>query len=242
MAVTALGLIGAHGASGAEGRGNAPVVVELFTSQGCSSCPPADALVEKLADRPGIIVISWPVHYWNYLGWRDTFSRKLFTKRQKAYMHSFDERFVYTPQIVVNGRREMVGSKKEKVLAAIEEAAEDRDFVPMAVEHAGQQIMLKIDSGKADAPATVWMIDILSKKDVAINGGENAGRIITYTNIARDVRRIGTWEGARQTLMLDKSELMAGDGDGCTILLQEGETGPIRGALEIPEAVLTAGR
>jgi hypothetical protein len=236
-----LGLTATQGGRGTKAESGPPVMVELFTSQGCSSCPPADALVTKQAERPGIIVVSWPVDYWNYLGWKDTLSRHIFTKRQKAYMQTFDERFVYTPQIVVNGRREMVGSKEEKVLAAIEEAAQDRSFVPMTVERSGAEVVLKIGTGEVTEPATIWMVDILSKKDVAIGGGENEGRKITYTNIARDIRKVGVWEGESRNISLKKSEI-ARRGNGCTILLQDDGTGPIRCALEIPEAVLPTGQ
>lgn len=220
------------------GDAGVPVVVELFTSQGCSSCPPADALIGGMSVDPSILSISWPVDYWNDLGWKDTLSKPEFTARQKAYQDNLDRRFVYTPQVIVNGSLETVGSKEHRVMDAIKQGRTNGLAVSVSYEARADGVELSIGSGHSEKPATLWLVNTLSSHDVEIGAGENNGRVLTYTNVARNVRKLGVWTGQAQTVMIKKSDMEAGGGDGCTILLQEEETGPIIGAVAINHSEL----
>jgi hypothetical protein len=210
-----------------------PVVVELFTSQGCSACPPADALLGRMSRDSSIVSISWHVDYWNDLGWKDTLSRANFTERQKAYQKSLDVRFIYTPQIVVNGAWETVGSKERKVEGLIEKGRQAGLTVPLSYEARDGGVEVHIGHGDTQAPATLWLVNTRSSEHVDIGGGDNSGRSLTYTNVAKSVRKLGTYTGAEQTLMIPASDLGRDGSDGCALLLQEGGTGPIIGALAI---------
>ena len=210
-----------------------PVVVELFTSQGCSACPPADALLGRLSRDSSIVSISWHVDYWNDLGWEDTLSRADFTARQKAYQKSLDVRFIYTPQIVVNGAWETVGSKERKVEDLIEKGRKTSLRVPLTYERRPDGLEVHIESGEIEAPATLWLVNTRSREDVDIAAGENSDRSLTYINVAKGVRKLGTYTGAAQTVMIPANDLGRDGSDGCALLLQEGGSGPIIGALAI---------
>lgn len=219
--------------SGVAADSEKPVVVELFSSQSCSSCPPADALLGRLETDPDLVTITWPVEYWNYLGWKDTLAKRAFTHRQKAYKKALGERFIYTPQVIVNGRRDAVGNKEKKVMEAIEAAQTGDRLVPVSLRQQGDQVTISIGAGDGAADTGIWLIPTRSQKDVAILGGENKGRTITYTNVARDIRKIGDWQGAPQELRISVTEIQSDDSDGCAVLLQEGHSGPILGGAQI---------
>lgn len=212
----------------------APAVVELFTSQGCSSCPAADEILGKLASRSDIVALSLPVDYWDYLGWRDTLADHAFTERQRAYAAARGDGQVYTPQVVVNGMVHAVGSR----LADIEEAlASSRERLKSAsttltLADGGQDLV--VDVGAAPAGTTVTDGRILlavtaAQIPVEIVRGENRGRTITYYNVVRKLSEIGRWSGVAQSLRIPKTEMPAGS-DGCVVLLQEGSAGPILAA------------
>src|SRR5579864_6346005 len=137
----------------------APVVVELFTSQGCSTCPPADAYLGELASRPGIIALAFHVDYWNYIGWTDPYASKAATERQRGYAKQLGLRYVYTPQMVINGTKEGVGSARESISQLIADAAADKNpHVGVAVTRGpAGQILVHIDAGQTAEPATVWL-------------------------------------------------------------------------------------
>ncbi|MEL6335907.1 MAG: DUF1223 domain-containing protein [Pseudomonadota bacterium] len=165
-----------------------PMLVELFTSQGCSSCPPADETLSRLADREDIVALSFHVDYWDYLGWRDTFADPVFTKRQFDYRDTWGERVVYTPQMVVGGDRPVVGSRRGEVEAALADGRET-----------GGQVTLKADGGPLMAAfsgvpglAEIWVARFVQASTVEIERGENRGRTITYRNVVRDLMRMGT--------------------------------------------------
>ena len=241
MLILRLFLIGAlgslaFGVRAAEvGSTPAPVVVELFTSEGCSACPPADALFNRMSADPSIVRISWHVDYWNDLGWKDTQSKPEFTARQKAYQDRLKIRFVYTPQMVVNGQYETVASKEHKVSAVLQEGRASGLPVHLSYEQTASGVEVKIGHGSAPKPADVWLVNLASHRQVEIGGGENHGRRLIYTNVARDVRKLGTWNGHAQTLMLSNAQVAGTDGDGCAILLQEANAGPILGAVAIQQ-------
>jgi hypothetical protein len=177
--------------------GPKPVVVELFTSQGCSSCPPADALLRGIARDPSlhghVIPLAFHVDYWNHLGWRDPFSSAEWSRRQMFYVRSFQLNSAYTPQMVVNGARQFVGSSSTNMNAALEEASRARSVgnVTLNVSRAGSKIDASV---RADVPANSDVFVVLFEDDVStrIEGGENAGRTATEDAIVRQAVRLGT--------------------------------------------------
>lgn len=194
-------------------------VLELFTSQGCSSCPPADRLFEKLAHDPRYIVLSLPVDYWDRLGWKDTFARHEFTERQRAYAMVRGDKQVYTPQAVVNGAEHANGAS----LLAIEASAETTSAprLPVSARQTRGELEISVAGTGAGSPyATIVIIPYLASREVAIGRGENARTKITYTNIGREIIRAGEWSGKPVTVMapLPKGETY----DGAVVLVQEG--------------------
>jgi hypothetical protein len=204
-------------------------VVELFTSQGCSSCKAADAYLDQLAEQPGVLVLSYHVDYWDYLGWRDTFSRPENTERQRDYAEILGTRRIYTPQIVVNGMVGLVGSDRQAVEAAIAEAE-----LPVPVSMGWKAGTLKIEVGSLQFPGrrttTIRLVLFASEARVEITRGENAGSTISYRNVVRAVRPIGMWDGAPVKITLPAKELMGDGVDGCAVLVQE-EAGAGPGAI-----------
>jgi hypothetical protein len=207
--------------------GERAVVVELFTSQGCSSCPPADALLAELAERDDIIALALHVDYWDYLGWHDSFASPAFTKRQKAYAEAFGERMVYTPQIVVDGRKGIVGSKADAVKAAIAAALDRPDAVDVAIEAGADGLSVAVSAGSVPVPeAIVSLVTYAGPQTVAITRGENSGHAITYTNPVRSWMRLGDWHGEAASWRVPFPE----DAAGVAVLVQEAESMAILGA------------
>src|SRR5215471_5813155 len=163
-------------------------VIELFTSQGCSSCPPADKLLAQFATDPALIPISLPIDYWDYLGWKDTLADPRNTARQRAYSHARGDREVYTPQVVVNGTLHAVGSDREAIEAAIVQSRKDAATLslPVSMNVADGRVLVRVPDGRLGQPqAEVWISGLLKAATVAIGRGENTGRTITYHNVAR---------------------------------------------------------
>jgi hypothetical protein len=173
-----------------------PVVVELFTAQGCSGCPDANRVVETLADEPGVIALTYAVDYWDYLGWPDTFARPEFAQRQRAYQSAMRLRGVYTPQIIIDGRRQMSGARSADVQLAINEEAARRVFPPqIEFREAGDKV--GIGSGRPpEGGAEVWAVIYRpGPQSVTVNVGDNRGRIVRHMNVVSGLRRLGTWTG-----------------------------------------------
>ncbi len=218
---------------------NPSAVVEMFTSQGCSSCPPADEIVADYTKQPGILALSWHVDYWNYLGWKDTFSHKSFTERQQLYAVSFRRRGVYTPQAVVNGRNHTVGSRH----GAIEELRKGYEAtgrgltVPVKTERVGNS--LRVSAKVSAGEATLWIVYYDLKKKVKIQRGENRGRSITYHNVVRDFDMLGMMKDGSVDVTLPMPELKKKGHDALAILLQQttnvGTPGPIVGAVVVDD-------
>jgi len=216
-------------------------VVELFTSQGCSSCPPADALIEELAQQRGLASLSLPVDYWDRLGWKDTYGSPVHSARQRAYATARGDRAVYTPQVVVNGTRHMNGADRSAIETNLDEL---RTSLSVAVDVSQINGALRIAVGAAPIgataagrAATVVVMQYLARREVAIGRGENARRQITYTNIVRDISRAGTWAGDAQTFELSAAAF--GKAEGIVVLLQTGTPdapGPIIGAAKLDVA------
>jgi hypothetical protein len=206
------------------------VVVELFTSQGCSSCPPADELLTELAERPDVVALSLHVDYWDYIGWKDPYASPQYTARQQRYGEALNLRYVYTPQIVVDGRINVVGSRRAEVLSAIETAAK-RDKPIDITFGTGNGGMVIIPEGHApDEGATVWLAVYDRAHVTEIKRGENAGRKLRNANVVRSFERLGTWTGARLEIPLDLAGARARGRDGCAVIVQQGRAGPVLAA------------
>lgn len=212
-----------------------PVVVELFTSQGCSSCPPADAYLGELAQRPGVLALAFHIDYWNYIGWTDPFARPWASARQRGYMESLHLPYVYTPQIVVEGAAQAIGSERATIETMIRAAAQARLPAPVLSLARGGDGALTVTVGAGHAPAagtTLWLVGYDPRHATEVLHGENRGRKLIDYNAVRTLRRIGAWTGAPLTLTLpatpgEKSSAMA-------VLLQENATGPILTAATLP--------
>lgn len=211
-------------------------VVELFTSQGCSSCPPADRIIGDLTKEKNILPLSFNVDYWNYIGWKDPFSSPEKTQRQRDYARKLGLRHIYTPQVVINGRDEEVGSRRALVLDKIKKAAQV-PRVPIAFNGGMSDsipLTVTIESALLTSvvPADVLLVIFDRKKETDIRRGENAGRKLAYHNVVSSFERIGQWSGESLTLSLDRTRL-AMDGEGCAVLLQMADTGEILGAASL---------
>jgi hypothetical protein len=195
-----------------------PTVVELYQSQGCSSCPPADAVLNALADRPDVLALSFAVTYWDQLGWKDTFASPAFTQRQWDYAHAAGRTYVATPQMVVNGRGAVTGSDRAQVDEAIRRFARP-PAGPMISREAGA---VAIGTGKGSA--TVWLVRYDPRTiAVPIRAGENGGRTIAHRNIVRQLVRLGQWTGAPLHLAVPQGPASLSS----AVLLQQGAGGAI---------------
>ena len=227
-------------ATPAAARADEPkVVLELFTSQGCSSCPAADALLGDLAaTRDDVIALSFHVDYWNYLGWEDRFATAEMTARQRAYARVLGVSYVYTPQLVVDGVRHVTGSDRNAVTAEIREAkARTAARVPVAVRSsAPDRLVVEIAAAADidDGAAAVWLVTFDRRYTTTVDAGENRGRTLVNHHVVRDYRRVGTWDGDAMTLELgpgDVPDAPETAGEGRAVLVQAGRgNGRILGA------------
>lgn len=200
-------------------------VVELFTSQGCPKCPPADRLVGDLAREPGTIALSYAVNYWDYAGWHDTLAAPEFAERQHAYAAARGDRLIFTPQAIVDGRAVEPGADREAILRDMSAPREPAAAleVPLGLTETGGTLHIAIGAvvgpGAPVTTAQVLVARVVREMTVRIDRGANSGRSITYTNAVRAMRNLGTWAGKPETF--DLLEL-AGDGEGYVVLLQAG--------------------
>ena len=207
-----------------------PVVVELYTSQGCSSCPPADRILGELAERDDVIALAFHVDYWDYLGWKDEFASAEHTKRQRAYARAAGERTIYTPQMVIAGVDHVIGSKPMKISNLVRKHGKGTAPVKVRVKRSGGQIAIEAAASAALRNGAV--IDIVSyvpKSTVDIRRGENAGRKITYHNIVQSWSRVGTWNGSGTY----RATARATEGLPVVILIQSPNNGPILGVAHL---------
>jgi hypothetical protein len=210
--------------------GSNDVVVELFTSQGCNSCPPADETLAVIANRDDVIALSLHVDYWDYLGWRDTFGQRQFGQRQVAYRDAWHKSVIYTPQMVVQGRHDVTGDQPDRLAAEITAAQEIEPPIKVTIEHLGGLVKCRIEPGAKPVVGTIWIAKYTKRATVEIDRGENAGRSITYFNVVKILNRIGTWEGVETE---EVAMPQPGPGEGVAIWIQEGEVGPILAAAKI---------
>ena len=221
-------------------RAEARAVIELFTSQGCSSCPPADRMVAELADDRSVIAISVPIDYWDYLGWKDTLASPRHTARQRGYAARRGDREVYTPQVVVNGVAQALGSDRRAIENAIvlSHSRPGTLTVPVKIAANADQVEVTItpreESGQE---GEVWICSLVRSIPVDIKRGENRGRTVTYHNVVRRWVRLGRWSGGGQNWSIPKAEIDASGADQIAVLVQAGNVenpGPIFGAATIP--------
>lgn len=207
-----------------------PVAVELFTSQGCSSCPPADALLERLADDPGVVAIGRAVTYWDGLGWKDTLARPANTELQRAYSsHGLPGSGNYTPEAVIQGRRGAVGSSEGEVRRAIENSGRLPEPGLKIARAAGGSRTVSL-SGTPGQPAEVMLVALRRHSDVQIGRGENGGRTLRYANALIGERRIGGWSGGDAALTIPAAALRVAGADRYALIVREGAGGAILAA------------
>lgn len=203
-----------------------PVVVELFTSQGCSSCPPADAFLAGLADRDDVIALALHVDYWDYIGWPDNFGSAAFTARQKAYALTNGTRSVYTPQMVVEGRAFFAGPRPMEVVNAILDAREEVEPAVLNLGRTGDELSVALaprpQATKA-TPADVYLVRYKPEETVSIERGENAGKTFAYHNIVTEWQTLAAWDGSAPLSLTAK---VSGD-QPIVVIVQAGNNGPI---------------
>lgn len=216
-------------------------MVELFTSQGCHSCPPADRVLHTLAEDGETLALAWHVDYWDYLGWKDTFGSAKSTKRQQAYARSFGSRSVYTPQAVINGHTDVVGSKGKIVEDKLQQYSGTSKglTVPIDASISDGMLKIRIDAAPAAKDATLWMVYYDNMREVQIERGENRGKKLKYANIVRNIEMIGmVHEQTLQTEFALKDMGRRGH-ESCALILQksnkDGSPGPIIGAAFIKD-------
>jgi hypothetical protein len=209
-------------------------VVELYTSQGCSSCPPADAVLKKLAADPSIIALSLPVDYWNYLGWKDTFGSSRNSDRQRNYARARGDGAIYTPQAIVNGEVHVNGASEAEIDQAIKTTSEKvgPQHIPVRFWQERNTLNFALggeEPGHTPREATIWLGVVQTSGTVDVKQGENEGKQLTYTNIVRELTPIGIWKGQPLEIQLPRAALMQAEVQKIVVLLQEDRSGPIIG-------------
>lgn len=206
-------------------------VVELYTSQGCSSCPPADVFLGDLAKNRNILALSFNVTYWDYIGWKDTLARKEFDGRQVYYRDQLNARYVYTPQMVIAGRTHEVGSDRLAVQKAIDANEGHAQSVKLNWSIDKSNLNVHLPEGEGDA--VIWLFHMDAKHDVPVRRGENSGENLSYYNVVRKIERMADWDGKAKTLTLDLAMIRDLGRDGCALVVQKKGYGEIVAALQI---------
>jgi len=207
-----------------------PVVVELFTSQGCSSCPPADAYLGELSARPSVIALAFHVDYWDELGWRDRFALTESVARQKGYVRSLRRPSLYTPQLVLDGRSDAVATDNAAVLKALGEQPEG---VPVRISLRDNQVVIDVGGYTQLPRSDVLLVPYLRHAVSSVGRGENAGRTLEEFNIVRGILRLGSWAGAPHSYYVMGSQLPE-DATDVAVLIQGTGQGAIVGAAAHP--------
>ena len=214
----------------APGSPGIPVVVELFTSQGCNSCPPADEFLGELARAPGIIALSLHVDYWDYIGWPDPYASPASTDRQREYVRRLGLRWVYTPQMIIDGHANVTGLQRREVLETIKTAAVSRKALEVRFDRTNGGRIVIPEGHAPEGGAAVWLAVYDGTHETKVPRGENAGRRLRNYNVVRELTRIGTWHGERMEIPLDMAAAAAQGRDGCAVIVQERPAGPVLGA------------
>jgi hypothetical protein len=236
-ATLALGAL--HSSAASPAPAPEPVLAELFTSQGCSSCPPADQIWADLQKRQDLVAISFNIDYWDYIGWKDTLAHRENTLRQQAYAKAMGSRQVYTPQVIIDGKSDAVGNERKELLASLDaRIAQTRGKrLPIRLSQSGNIVQIHVPAGTAAEPATVWIAHTSSVRKVPITKGENSGRVMVYSNVVRDIASAGTWNGQALTLQVPVQPRDKGEAtDGVAAWVQLGSHGQVLGAAQIRTA------
>jgi hypothetical protein len=200
-------------------------LLELFTSQGCSSCPAADKLLGEFASDPSLVALSVPIDYWDYLGWKDTLASPADSARQRAYARARGDRQVYTPQVVVDGSMHALGSDRAAIERVIAQTDQKPDVMslPVLVSVGGSNLSVNIASvHNSGAGGEVWLCSVEKAAQVAIGRGENRGRTIIYHNVVRHWLKLGDWAGTDATWTVPMSDIKTDEIDAAAIMVQEG--------------------
>jgi len=213
-------------------------VVELFTSQGCSSCPPADKIIGELANDPSIIAMSMPIDYWDYLGWKDTLADSRFSARQKAYSRVRGDRDVYTPQAIINGSMHVIGSDRTSIENAISTTSKEDGVMslPVTMTQSGKQLTVSVAAANKAPLAQhgeVWICSISKAIPISIGRGENRGKEVTYHNVVRNLVKVGDWNGTSGSWTVPLASVENGGVDAAVAIVQNGtrdRPGPMLGA------------
>lgn len=230
---------GAQDRGSGSGAGAGPThlkaVLELYTSQGCNSCPPADALLQTYIQRDDVMALTLPVDYWDYIGWKDTFASPKFSARQRAYAKMRGDGRVYTPQVVINGLSHVVGSSQRDIDRAITDTAAQvaKVRVPVTLRLDGARLIVETGDMSGDGQpkdATVWLAAIQPEGEVTIRAGENRGRTLKYYNVVRELVPVGMWSGKATRFEVSRDALKVPGAERCAVIVQSGSAGPILGA------------
>ena len=213
-------------------------VVELFTSQGCSACPPADKIIGELAKDPTVIALSMPIDYWDYLGWKDTLADARFSARQRAYSQMRGDRDVYTPQAVDNGSAQVIGSDRAGIEGAISNTKKSDAVmsVPVSMTLSGKQLHVSVAASHAGPVANhaeVWICAVSKAVPISIGRGENRGHEVTYHNVVRNLLKVGDWNGAAGSWTVPLENISRDGVDAAVVYVQDGnreKPGPMLGA------------
>ena len=208
-------------------------VVELFTSQSCSSCPPADEVLTDIRKMPGVVALAYHVDYWDYLGWKDTLGAPEFSQRQYDYAKERGDMDVYTPQAIINGGRHYVASNRSELTSAVQATAGSPFTLPVTLSDANGEIIVEIGESAPAEQAMIWLLPVQGTITVKIERGENAGRTLTYSNVVRRIVPAGMWSGSRIVHRLPADTVMVPGSTGCVALVQRGKTGPILGVATV---------
>jgi hypothetical protein len=205
-----------------------PLVVELFTAQGCSSCPPADAYLGQLSSRPDVVALAFHVDYWDSSGWRDRFELRQSVERQNVYSRNFHRSSVFTPQFVIDGRKDAMDTN-----SIVQALQEPRDAVPVTLAVREGQVVVDVGEKQGERPSDVVLVAFLRHAVSNVGRGENAGKALEEFNIVRSIRTLGDWKGATANYKVSVSSLPS-DATDVAVLLQSRGAGPILGAAAQP--------
>lgn len=227
-------LLTAAGPANADQR---PVILELFTSQGCYSCPPADELVGKLSKRKDVLPLAFHIDYWDYIGWKDPFAFSAATDRQRAYSTRLGKRNIYTPQMIIDGERDAVGSRwweiEDGIKSAAGKANVDAIFVPVKLDLTEDgKLAIEIGKGMPPKPADIWLVSFDDKHVTEVPRGENSGKTLHDYNVVRSIERVGTWTGKAISGTL-ATDAWPEKSENLVLLVQEGGLGAYYGAARV---------
>ena len=211
------------------------VVVELFTSQGCSSCPPADAHLADLTGRDDVLALSFHVDYWDYIGWQDRFADSTYTQRQRDYAHNLGMTYIYTPQMVIDGMWQETGADRRAVAGRIELAASvPREWLDVALDFVGQhEVRIRLPSSKGARESDVYFVRWDDSHLTTVTRGENKGRELRNANVVRKLLNVGTWRGKPLDITVKLADLDGAGTDGCAVIVQEPGPGAVIGAARL---------